>query len=168
MSPTCYSPVRHSHTEASFCNPVRLACLRRAASVRSEPGSNSPWCIHKTRRSNDFHLSLSLQCYLKELAIQYSSIVDTIVSSYQTAIYVSFWQLTGSWIIHYSLCSFISFRSTDISVSRTCLHFVRIFYLSKKFHYLSFPIYFSKNLEKKTSFFSTKASFCHYSFTLYK
>src|SRR5574344_2162578 len=27
--PTCYSP-------------VRLACLRRAASVRSEPGSNSP------------------------------------------------------------------------------------------------------------------------------
>ncbi len=39
--PTCYSPVRH------FNNPrrgvlVRLACVKHAASVRSEPGSNSP------------------------------------------------------------------------------------------------------------------------------
>ena len=41
-SPTCYSPVRHSREEASFLLAVRLACLRRAASVRSEPGSNSP------------------------------------------------------------------------------------------------------------------------------
>ncbi len=35
--PTCYSPVRHSRIAAS----VRLACVRPAASVRSEPGSNS-------------------------------------------------------------------------------------------------------------------------------
>ena len=39
--PTCYSAVRHS------CGPrggptVRLACVRRAASVHPEPGSNSP------------------------------------------------------------------------------------------------------------------------------
>ncbi len=40
--PTCYSPVRRSHKEASSLIPARLACLRRAASVRSEPGSNSP------------------------------------------------------------------------------------------------------------------------------
>ena len=40
--PTCSSPVRHSRREASFSLAVRLACLRRAASVRSEPGSNSP------------------------------------------------------------------------------------------------------------------------------
>ena len=40
--PTRYSPVRHSRKEASFFLAVRLACLRRAASVRSEPGSNSP------------------------------------------------------------------------------------------------------------------------------
>ena len=38
--PTCYSPVRHSCTPKGLT--VRLACLRRAASVRSEPGSNSP------------------------------------------------------------------------------------------------------------------------------
>ena len=40
--PTCSSPVRHSRRGASSSLAVRLACLRRAASVRSEPGSNSP------------------------------------------------------------------------------------------------------------------------------
>ena len=41
---TCYAPVRHSHVQiASYLNdPVRLACLNHAASVHSEPGSNSP------------------------------------------------------------------------------------------------------------------------------
>ena len=39
-SPTCYSPVRHcTHPRRGFL--VRLACVRRAASVDSEPGSNS-------------------------------------------------------------------------------------------------------------------------------
>ena len=36
--PTCYAPVCHSRIATS----VRLACVRPAASVRSEPGSNSP------------------------------------------------------------------------------------------------------------------------------
>jgi hypothetical protein len=39
--PTCYSPVRHSHIAMS----VRLACIRHAASVYPEPGSNSPYFI---------------------------------------------------------------------------------------------------------------------------
>ena len=38
---TRYSPVRHS-THTRRCFLVRLACLKHAASVRSEPGSNSP------------------------------------------------------------------------------------------------------------------------------
>ena len=39
-SPTCYSPVCHStHPLRDF--RVRLACVRHAASVDSEPGSNS-------------------------------------------------------------------------------------------------------------------------------
>ena len=38
--PTCYSPGRHStHPRRDF--RVRLACVRHAASVDSEPGSNS-------------------------------------------------------------------------------------------------------------------------------
>ena len=41
-SPTCYSPVRHSSTPASRSLSVRLACVKHAASVHPEPGSNSP------------------------------------------------------------------------------------------------------------------------------
>ena len=41
---TCYSPVRRSATTgvATRGSPARLACIRHAASVRPEPGSNSP------------------------------------------------------------------------------------------------------------------------------
>jgi hypothetical protein len=39
--PTRYSPVRRWWPKP----PARLACVKRAASVRSEPGSNSPKCI---------------------------------------------------------------------------------------------------------------------------
>ena len=34
---TCYSPVRHGVAS----HPVRLACIKHAASVHPEPGSNS-------------------------------------------------------------------------------------------------------------------------------
>ena len=40
--PTCSSPVRHGYPRKS---PVRLACIRHAASVDPEPGSNSPPCL---------------------------------------------------------------------------------------------------------------------------
>ena len=39
---TCYSPVRHSSTQQKPGFSVRLACVKHAASVRPEPGSNSP------------------------------------------------------------------------------------------------------------------------------
>ena len=38
---TCYSPVRHFMHSPKRALIVRLACLRHAASVDSEPGSNS-------------------------------------------------------------------------------------------------------------------------------
>ena len=40
---TCYSPVRHFISFPKESLIVRLACLRHAASVDSEPGSNSRW-----------------------------------------------------------------------------------------------------------------------------
>ena len=40
--PTCYSAVRHSIRAPKGALTVRLACVRRAASVHPEPGSNSP------------------------------------------------------------------------------------------------------------------------------
>ena len=39
---TRYSPVRQSPVKASFYLLLRLACVKPAASVRPEPGSNSP------------------------------------------------------------------------------------------------------------------------------
>ena len=41
--PTCYSAVRHSMHPPRGALTVRLACVRRAASVHPEPGSNSPF-----------------------------------------------------------------------------------------------------------------------------
>src|SRR5688572_33396278 len=58
--PTCYSPVRH-FTQGRSPFLVRLACVRPAANVRSEPGSNSPINLKSTR-----HLVLQKQrdfCY---------------------------------------------------------------------------------------------------------
>src|SRR5882762_6443773 len=51
-SPTCYSPVRRSCTPKGLT--ARLACVRHAASVRPEPGSNSPitnWFIDPRRQT---------------------------------------------------------------------------------------------------------------------
>ena len=63
--PTCYSPVRHSpwpsaSTQSRF---VRLACIRHAASVRPEPGSNSHEKFHKS----NWLISL-LACFLPSLS----------------------------------------------------------------------------------------------------
>src|SRR5437667_245370 len=46
--PTCYSPVRR-FTQGLLPFLARLACVRHAASVRSEPGSNSPVKLEKMR-----------------------------------------------------------------------------------------------------------------------
>src|SRR4030081_3520539 len=43
---TCYSPVRRSSTPKGLS--ARLACVKHAASVRPEPGSNSPTKTWKT------------------------------------------------------------------------------------------------------------------------
>ncbi len=56
--PTCSSPVRHGCPRR---DPVRLACIRHAASVNPEPGSNSPpkYCACPVRKpAQDFVSSL--------------------------------------------------------------------------------------------------------------
>ena len=45
--PTCYSPVCYSCIPKDLT--VQLACLKRTASVSSEPGSNSPLCLSVRR-----------------------------------------------------------------------------------------------------------------------
>jgi hypothetical protein len=46
---TCYSPVRRSSTPKGLS--ARLACVKHAASVRPEPGSNSPLNAQRERPS---------------------------------------------------------------------------------------------------------------------
>ena len=59
---TCYSPVRRSRVPKDLT--ARLACLKRAASVRSEPGSNSP--LSKVREQVPAISSLtSLSCHTR-------------------------------------------------------------------------------------------------------
>ena len=48
--PTCYSAVRHSIHGPRPVLTVRLACVRRAASVHPEPGSNSPFKCQPVNR----------------------------------------------------------------------------------------------------------------------
>ena len=73
-SPTCYSPVRHSSTQASLGLSVRLACVKHAASVHPEPGSNSPQKmfqqkqavkspIPNQKQTNQHHNTNALQCW---------------------------------------------------------------------------------------------------------
>ena len=54
---TCYSPVRQSPAGSASAPPaaLRLACVKPAASVHPEPGSNSPLFI-----SFDLLFSLSV------------------------------------------------------------------------------------------------------------
>ena len=65
---TYYSPVRHSHPVASYQDPVRLACVKHAASVHPEPESNPPqktkmespqkW-LQKRKRQNPYKEKVS-------------------------------------------------------------------------------------------------------------
>ena len=60
---TCYSPVRH-WSEPKFFT-VRLACVKRAASVRPEPGSNSQVKPFVPKRPPASYLSDASQIYMR-------------------------------------------------------------------------------------------------------
>ena len=75
-SPTCYSPVCHS-THGLLHFRVRLACIRHAASVDSEPGSNSHVklvALHVaafaiTLGDNSFNASYDLLCVVQSVLV---------------------------------------------------------------------------------------------------
>jgi hypothetical protein len=69
---TCYSPVRRSVIPLAYAagSVARLACIRHAASVRPEPGSNSPTYILDSRRPGGRRMpyvivSLHLLCFIR-------------------------------------------------------------------------------------------------------
>ena len=66
---TRYAPVRHSSSRASSHVTVRLACVRPAASVHPEPGSNSSSLNFK---SYDYILTTNRNCLISVLKMVYS------------------------------------------------------------------------------------------------
>ena len=64
---TCYSPVRRSPAVSAGTDPAapRLACVKPAASVHPEPGSNSPLLVYI------FRYSLSVLCCLSAPYIRF-------------------------------------------------------------------------------------------------
>ena len=68
---THYSPVRHSHPGASARDPVRLACVKHAASVHPEPESNPPQkTFMKSIRTDDSQNKKSTSTSLRKDALK--------------------------------------------------------------------------------------------------
>ena len=97
---TCYSPVRHSPAGGASSSPaaVRLACVKPAASVHPEPGSNSPLLV--------------IYCYISFLCL----FVLTYGSCFLYIIY-SLGILTGNSF----LCSLVSFSIIRTQFRCRCL-----------------------------------------------
>src|SRR3979490_2640322 len=73
--PTCYSPVRRSCTPKGLT--ARLACVKHAASVRPEPGSNSP---SKSWPNNRDKIPAKTNWHKNQFMIK----LDTLLSSQKT------------------------------------------------------------------------------------
>ena len=114
--PTRYSPVRHSVTKASFRRIpsrcfVRLACVKHAASVHPEPGSNSRYkCLS---RSSQPLADLSRYCLLSFRSLLNNSLEFSGIVVYCSVIMVLFAVRN----------SFISLSHLFLSVK----HFFRLF-----------------------------------------
>jgi hypothetical protein len=61
---TCYSPVRRSSTPKGLS--ARLACVKHAASVRPEPGSNSPLNVYKQTAGQPSRVSTKRNVSIRE------------------------------------------------------------------------------------------------------
>ena len=103
---TCYSPVRRSRIPKDLT--ARLACLKRAASVRSEPGSNSP--LSKLREQVPAISSLtSLSCHTRtnRLFFIFRSIYlnwQKPQASFSSLSFLSLIYLKNLLVISYALC----------------------------------------------------------------
>ena len=63
-----YSPVRHSTPGASSIVSVRLACVKHAASVQSEPESNSS--VHSLTQTVILNSKFTFECFVFFFAIR--------------------------------------------------------------------------------------------------
>ena len=122
---TRYAPVRHSSSEASFHVTVRLACVKPAASVHPEPGSNSSLLNLKYYLKQQSNLTYSKWFILLTLSIsiciwtfffllQYLSVIagakiQLFFSNNQTLFYVLFKKIFKLLFISILTCIFYLF-----------------------------------------------------------
>ena len=128
---TRYAPVRRSSASNPKIRPVtpRLACIKPAASVHPEPGSNSPLykiiCICWTRYPHlipklDALLSGSLQYVFKNEF--FSSFSKTIIHHFGTAkvVLISSWQTFFCFFLEVFFPPYFCFQN-PVNMSRTIL-----------------------------------------------
>ena len=121
-----YSPVRHSMPK--HC--VRLACIRHAASVHPEPGSNSPLSFSIFRQ---FHVFLTLSFFL--------SLLTCLLFSFQCSCRPLSRVLIYNIIYSYLCKSFFHFFSFFLFIVR-----------QRKYYKFNFPFY----NQQKMIFYSLK------------
>ena len=153
---TCYSPVRHSPAGGASSSPaaVRLACVKPAASVHPEPGSNSPLlviycyisflCLFVLTYGSCF---LYILYSLGILTGNSSFVFPCLILDHQNSVPMS---LLVLW--HFCQCSLFASRSDVVSFSVLrlqsycrfcpCANFVETFFHFSLFTWVNSLIYF--------------------------
>src|SRR3954464_97862 len=80
---TCYSPVRRSSTPKGLS--ARLACVKHAASVRPEPGSNSPKESENPADTTPQEMAPNQRNHPKDEKTIGTGITSTLLSSQRTS-----------------------------------------------------------------------------------
>ena len=129
---TCYSPVRH-FTRVRRPFHVRLACVRHAASVQSEPESNSPvekYLIQRTEvlKSNSKLYFPTRSSLVKEPCRSLAAVLRyaTFRSACQQLFFRFFQAALSALRSHRSRCASARFRVMPI-FPRPVKHFFRLF-----------------------------------------
>ena len=136
-----YSPVRHSMPK--HC--VRLACIRHAASVHPEPGSNSPLSFSIFRQ---FHVFLTLSFFF------YLQTISCLLDSFFFPIFIDVFTVQFSM----SLCPLVECSSIIPSIPYLCKSFFYFFSFflfivrQRKYYKFNFPFY----NQQKMIFYSFK------------
>ena len=123
----CHPRVTHQSAtlmNSKLFNPVRLACLRRAASVRSEPGSNSPW-LFQSPKAMIPNINRLIQLYIcwidfqPSLRTKLSGLIKTfalIVLTYKNMLHT---------ILYVSIVSFPELSNNCVAVLLLCNSLLR-------------------------------------------
>ena len=134
---------------SKLLNPARLACLRRAASVRSEPGSNSPWLFQNPEgywlhiKFNQAFSYLLNWFTIEPQELRFAGFVFDIKQIKMYVCFVSFPELSKTCFV---------FEAFDLWASLCFATTVNVILFTSFKSVNSSTVNFSKNLEKNLLF----------------